>query len=93
MSNKIMLTMLASFVAASAAVAAEPTLKDLAPQKQDPAKVQERIDNENMKRLYEQRQADARVKSEAERNIDRIPKTTTVMPSYPLGVTVTIPTK
>ena len=92
MSNKFMLTMCVGLALAGAAVA-EPTLKDLGLQKEDQAKIRERIDNDNMKRIYEEKRAQERVKSPAEIATDSIPKNTTIRPMYPPGVKVTVPLK
>jgi hypothetical protein len=73
----------------------EPALKDLGPQKTDhaQAQAQARIDEANMKRIYSEQQAKSRVKSAAEVEIDKIPEATTLRPTYPPGVKLTVPLK
>lgn len=79
---------------ATSAMGREPTLKDLQPKKESLASAQARIDDQQMKKIYEEEQAKKRVKSEQERKIDQIPKSTTISPTFsPPGAKVTIPTK
>lgn len=91
--GKTILCALAAFGVASA-LAAQPSLKDLQPKPQDPDTVRAKIDEQNMKKIYEEEQAKQRAKSEQEREIDKIPKSTTATPTVdPYGGKVTIPMK
>lgn len=83
-----------TFLTATAAVATEPPQRDYKPKPQDPDAVRAKIEENNMKRIYEEEQAKKRVKSEQEQQIDKIPKSTTITPTLdPLGGKVTIPMK
>jgi hypothetical protein len=95
LSVAVVYTLLIALEAPTLALATE--LKDLKPNKEEQAaaaaSAKARADDAQMKKIYVEQQEKNRVKSDAERTTQQIPKKTTITPTYPPGVKVTIPTE
>lgn len=90
--NKTLITTL--LLSIQLPVFAANAMSDLAPTQRDLDRTTDRIQQEHDQRELKWKQQKERVPSEAERRINRIPKSTTVMPTYEDGggsIHVTIP--
>ena len=90
----LLCVMILAFVLSSPVTATE--LKDLAPTKEQIDRSIDRAEQDRGQREFEKQQERDRERSQAERDIDKIPENTTVKPIIKDGgggVEVTIPTK